>query len=118
MNAWLVWIALLFGLCNGQFMKKLADVQTSDTVGSQDDLPLVDRPACKDDLIELHKSCGASRQEMRDNDVIALICAQNTEDNGLTDTCQQVLWKFKLDLTQGDQFLQRIQKVKRLLNSF
>ena len=53
---------------------------------------------------------------MRDNDVIALICAQNAdpEHDGLSETCHHVLWSFKLALTQGDNFIQRIKKVQLL----
>ena len=56
---------------------------------------------------------------MRDNDVIALICAQNTdpERSGLSDTCHNVLWSFKLSLTQGDNFIQRIRKVHKYSSS-
>ena len=57
---------------------------------------------------------------MRDNDVIALICAQNSdpERSGLSDTCHNVLWSFKLSLTQGDNFIQRIRKVHKYSSSW
>ena len=56
-------------ICHGEgggLMNKLAKVQAdnnalSDTLDSPR-VPLVDHPACKDDLIELHKSCHATKQ--------------------------------------------------------
>ena len=87
------------------FLEKLSEAKAANhreievpTTGVITDhvVPLVDHPACKGDLIELHKSCHATRQEMRENDVIALICAQNADPDhsGLSNTCQ--VWSLAL----------------------
>ena len=60
-------------ICHGEgggLMNKLAQVQAdnnalSDTLDSPR-VPLVDHPACKDDLIELYKSCHATKQVLLD----------------------------------------------------
>ena len=57
---------------------------------------------------------------MRNNDFLALTCAQNRPlpeyEDAISETCEQVLWKFKYDLTKDvdHQLTGRIKKVRNL----
>ena len=50
---------------------------------------------------------------MAENDFAALSCAQNLSPERFKDipeTCEQVLWRFKMNLTQSSIFLDQIEK--------
>ena len=57
---------------------------------------------------------------MRNNDFLALTCAQNRPlpeyEDAISETCEQVLWKFKYDLTKDvdHQLTGRIKKVTNM----
>ena len=56
--------------------------------------------------------CGLSSEEM-ENDFAALSCAQNLPPekfSAISETCEQVLWRFKLNLTTSSMFLAQIDK--------
>ena len=56
--------------------------------------------------------CGLSAEEM-ENDFAALSCAQNLPPekfSAISETCEQVLWRFKLNLTTSSMFLAQIDK--------
>ena len=49
---------------------------------------------------------------MAENDFAALSCAQNLSPERFKDipeTCEQVLWRFKMNLTQSSMFLDQIE---------
>ena len=58
--------------------------------------------------------------QVRNNDFLALTCAQNRPlpeyENAISETCEQVLWKFKYDLTKDvdHQLTGRIKKVAHI----
>ena len=73
---------------------------------------LLNHPACKNDLLALSKYCGLSSQDMED-DFATLTCAQNLPPEkfeAISETCEQVLWRFKLNLTTSPIFLEQIDK--------
>ena len=50
---------------------------------------------------------------MAENDFAALSCAQNLSPERFKDipeTCEQVLWRFKMNLTESSMFLDQIEK--------
>ena len=56
-------------------------------------------------------SCGLSKMDL-ENDFAALTCAQNRppeQFEAITETCEQVLWVFKLNLTTSPIFLNQIE---------
>ncbi len=54
-----------------------------------------------------------SPEEMK-NDFAALMCVQQRppeQFEAVTETCEQVLWAFKNDLTKGGKFIQQVEEV-------
>ena len=91
---------------------------------------LVNHPACQSDILALSKryfsildqsskfiqfftfSCGLTKDDLQ-NDFAALACAQDRppeQFEAISETCEQVLWRFKLNLTTSTVFLNQIDK--------
>ena len=63
-------------------------------------------------VLLLYFRCGLSKEEM-ENDFAALSCAQNLPPekfNAISETCEQVLWRFKMNLTKSSMFMEQIDK--------
>ena len=74
---------------------------------------LSEHPACAKDLAALATRCQLSPEEMR-NDFAALVCVQQRppeQFEAITETCEQVLWTFKNELTKGGKFIQQVEDV-------
>ena len=59
-----------------------------------------------------HFSCGLTKEDLQ-NDFAALTCAQDRppeQFEAISETCEQVLWRFKLNLTTSSVFLHQIDK--------
>ena len=57
--------------------------------------------------------CQITKEDMAENDFAALSCAQNLSPERFKDipeTCEQVLWRFKMNLTESSMFLDQIEK--------
>ena len=57
-------------------------------------------------------SCGLNKDDLQ-NDFAALACAQDRNPEqfeAISETCEQVLWRFKLNLTTSSVFLNQIDK--------
>ena len=73
---------------------------------------LVNHPACRNDLLALANECRMTQNDF-ENDFAALTCAQSLPPEKFTaisETCEQVLWRFKLDMTKSPIFLEEIER--------
>ena len=74
---------------------------------------LSEHPACAKDLAALASRCQLTPEEMK-NDFAILVCVQQRPPDpfeAITETCEQVLWTFKNQLTKGGKFIQQVEDV-------
>ena len=73
---------------------------------------LINHPACRKDFLALSDECQMAKSDF-ENDFAALTCAQSLTQEKfefISETCEQVLWRFKLNMTKSPIFLKQIEK--------
>lgn len=74
---------------------------------------LADHPACQTDLAALATRCHLTQEEIK-NDFAALMCVQQRSPEqfeAISETCEQVLWTYKNELTKGGHLIQQVEEV-------
>ena len=74
---------------------------------------LADHPACQKDLSALASRCQLTQEEIK-NDFAALMCVQQRSPKqfeAISETCEQVLWTYKNQLTKGGHLIQQVEEV-------
>ena len=74
---------------------------------------LADHPACQKDLSALASRCQLTQEEIK-NDFAALMCVQQRSPEqfeAISETCEQVLWTYKNQLTKGGHLIQQVEEV-------
>lgn len=103
----------LFFSCFVLFLISVKAKSVEETGDASQKGQLINHPACKRDLLALTPRCGLKEADM-ENDLAVLSCAQDRppdEFQAVSDTCEQVLWRYKFNLTKSDVFVEQIRKI-------